>query len=224
MFFNPAKNDYDIIFMTTVAGQRRWVLEGDTTRADVGTRILSPGEAGAFFVHPRNSPITMSFVGIVRANDFAVPLKVGTNYIGGGWPIDQSPNERLMSVTNGFTGVGSSTNADRFQLWKGDIVLHAEGDPKPTSSTTLAASPNGSPMETPRSPTRTTSNCSSHARRRVHQQTGQSQLRHAKPLDTLKVTEPFPRPGWTPNTAPAHGTGTAPTRKTPANLFDHARP
>ena len=127
MFFNPAKNDYDIIFMNTVAGQRRWVLEGDVTQADAGTRILSPGEAGAFFVHPRNSPITMSFVGIVRANDFAVPLKVGTNYIGGGWPIDQSPNDRLMSVANGFTGARSSTNADRFQLWKGDIVLHAEG-------------------------------------------------------------------------------------------------
>jgi hypothetical protein len=69
----------------------------------------------------------MSFVGIVRSNDFALHLKAGSNYIGGGWPIDQSPNERLMSVTNGFTGARSSSNADRFQFWKGDIVLHAEG-------------------------------------------------------------------------------------------------
>ncbi|MBL9143555.1 MAG: carboxypeptidase regulatory-like domain-containing protein [Verrucomicrobiaceae bacterium] len=127
MFFNPANNNYDIVFMATVAGQRRWVLEGDATQADAGNRILAPGEAGAFFVHPRNSPITMAFVGIVRANDFAVPLKVGSNYLGGGWPIDQSPNDRAMTLANGFTGGRSSTTADNFQLWKGDTVLHAEG-------------------------------------------------------------------------------------------------
>ena len=127
MFFNPAANNYDIIFMATVAGQRRWVLEGDATQADAGNRILAPGEAGAFFVHPRNSPITMAFVGVVRANDFAMPLKVGSNYMGGGWPIDQSPNDRAMTVANGFTGGRSSTVADNFQFWKGDTVLHAEG-------------------------------------------------------------------------------------------------
>jgi len=82
---------------------------------------------GAFFVHPRNNPITMSFVGVVRANDFAAPLKVGTNYLGSGWPIDQSPNDRRMSVANGFTGGRSSATSDKFQLWKGDVVPHAEG-------------------------------------------------------------------------------------------------
>ena len=127
MFFNPEANNSDIIFMATVAGQRRWVLEGDATQADAGNRILAPGEAGAFFVHPRNSPITMAFVGVVRANDFAMPLKVGSNYMGGGWPIDQSPNDRAMTVANGFTGGRSSTVADNFQFWKGDTVLHAEG-------------------------------------------------------------------------------------------------
>lgn len=127
MFFNPLLNNYDIIFMTTVAGQRRWVLEGDASQADAGNRILGPGEAGAFFVHPRNNPITMSFVGVVRANDFAAPLKVGTNYLGSGWPTDQSPNDRRMTVANGFTGGRSSATADKFQLWKGDVVPHAEG-------------------------------------------------------------------------------------------------
>jgi uncharacterized repeat protein (TIGR01451 family) len=52
MFFNPLANNYDIIFMTTVAGQRRWVVEGDASQADAGKRILGPSEAGAFFVHP----------------------------------------------------------------------------------------------------------------------------------------------------------------------------
>lgn len=127
MFFNPAKNNYDIIFMTTVAGERRWVLEGDTTQTDVGNRILGPAEAGAFFVHPRNEPLVMSFVGIVRANDFAMPIKVGANYIGGGWPIDQSPNDRGMTLAYGFTGARSAPAADRFQMWKGDTTFHAEG-------------------------------------------------------------------------------------------------
>jgi len=127
MFFNPTKNNYDLIFMASVAGQRRWVLEGDATQSDAGTRILGPSEAGSFFVHPRNSPVVMSFVGIVRANDFAVPLRAGTNYIGSGWPLDQSPNQRLMTLGNGFTGGRSSIKADRFQVWKGDTVDHAEG-------------------------------------------------------------------------------------------------
>lgn len=127
MFFNPAKNNYDIIFMTTVAGERRWVLEGDASQTDAGNRILGPAEAGAFFVHPRNEPVVMSFVGIVRANDFAMPIKVGTNYIGSGWPIDQSPNDRAMTLAYGFTGARSATAADRFQMWKGDSVSHAEG-------------------------------------------------------------------------------------------------
>lgn len=55
------------------------------------------------------------------------PLKVGSNYIGGGWPIDQSPADRHMSVSTGFTGGRSSTVADRFQFWNGDATAHAEG-------------------------------------------------------------------------------------------------
>lgn len=127
MFFNPTRNDYDVVFLSTVSGQLRWVLEGDATLADAGTRVLGPAEAGAFFVHPRNNPVEMIFTGIVRANDFALPLKVGSNYIGGGWPIEQSPNERLMTVAKGFTGARSASAADRFQFWKGDTVPHAEG-------------------------------------------------------------------------------------------------
>ena len=127
MFFNTLRNDYDIIFMTTVAGQRRWVLEGDPTQADAGERILGPAESGTFFVHPRNLPSTMAFVGIVRANDFALLLKPGPNFIGGGWPLDQSPNDRQMSVANGFTGARSSTLSDRFQMWKGDVSTTAQG-------------------------------------------------------------------------------------------------
>jgi hypothetical protein len=127
MFFNPTRNDYDVVFLSTVSGQLRWVLEGDATLADAGTRVLGPAEAGAFFVHPRNNPVEMIFTGIVRANDFALPLKVGSNYIGGGWPFEQSPNERLMTVANGFTGARSASAADRFQFWKGDTVPHAEG-------------------------------------------------------------------------------------------------
>ena len=127
MFFNPTRNEYDIIFMATVGGERRWVLEGDATQADQGGRIFGAGEAGAFFVHPRNTEVNMFFVGIVRANDFVTPLKVGTNYIGGGWPIDQSPADRHMSVSNGFTGGRSSTAADRFQFWNGDTTSRAEG-------------------------------------------------------------------------------------------------
>lgn len=89
--------------------------------------MLVPAEAGAFFVHPRNNPVEMIFTGIVLANDFASPLKVGSNNLGGGWPIEQSPNEHLMTVANRFTGARSASAADRFQFWKADTVPHAEG-------------------------------------------------------------------------------------------------
>ncbi|WP_208300297.1 SdrD B-like domain-containing protein [Prosthecobacter fusiformis] len=127
MFYNPVANSYDIIYLTVVSGQLRWVLEGDATQADASTRILGPGEAGAFYVHPRNNSLVMSFVGIVRSNDFAVVLNVGNNYLGGGWPIDQSPNERVMTVANGFTGARTSSASDRFLIWKGDTGIHTEG-------------------------------------------------------------------------------------------------
>jgi hypothetical protein len=102
-------------------------MESDAAQDDVSERILAPGESGAFYVHPRNNPILLTFVGIVRSNDFAVTLKPGSNYVGGGWPIDQSPNDRLMSVANGFTGGRSASASDRFQIWKGDAGLPAEG-------------------------------------------------------------------------------------------------
>jgi len=127
MFYNPVANTYDIIFLTLVAGQPRWVLEGDATQSDASTRILGPGEGGAFYVHPRNNPLILTIVGIVRSNDYAVRLLVGNNYLGGGWPIDQSPHERLMTVANGFTGARSSSRADQFLIWKGDIGIHTDG-------------------------------------------------------------------------------------------------
>ena len=127
MFFNAATNTYDVIHLTLVSGNLRWVLEGDATQADASNRVLAPGESGAFYVHPRNNPIVLTFVGIVRSNDFAVRLKTGSNYVGGGWPIDQSPNDRLMTIANGFTGARSASTADRFQIWKGDAGLPAQG-------------------------------------------------------------------------------------------------
>jgi uncharacterized repeat protein (TIGR01451 family) len=127
LFFNVATNNYDVIHLTLIGGNLRWVMESDAAQDDVSERILAPGESGAFYVHPRNNPILLTFVGIVRSNDFAVTLKPGSNYVGGGWPIDQSPNDRLMSVANGFTGGRSASASDRFQIWKGDAGLPAEG-------------------------------------------------------------------------------------------------
>jgi hypothetical protein len=127
MFYSPVTNTYDITYLTTVAGQTRWVQDGDATQADAGQRIFGPGEAGIFFVHPLNNAVVLSFAGIVRANDFAMPLQVGANFIGGGWPIDQSPNDRVMTVANGFTGARVPASADRFQIWKGDAGLPAPG-------------------------------------------------------------------------------------------------
>ncbi|MEI6536393.1 MAG: hypothetical protein WCN98_13690, partial [Verrucomicrobiaceae bacterium] len=55
----------------------------------------------------------------VRDYPFAVPLKTGNNFIGGGWPMDQSPVSRAM-ISAGFTGSPNPALADLIQTWQSD--------------------------------------------------------------------------------------------------------
>jgi hypothetical protein len=57
----------------------------------------------------------------------AVPLSSGSNFIGGGWALDQSPVSRSMTVANAFTGSNNPALADKLQLWKGDSTPNESG-------------------------------------------------------------------------------------------------
>ncbi len=106
-------------------GNPRWVLAGDATLADRGSRIVAPGEGA--FVRLKNNAVTMLWGGYVRSNDFVRPMPAGTRFVGGGWPLDQSPASSAMTTTNGFTGSNDPAVADKLQLWKGDATPDAIG-------------------------------------------------------------------------------------------------
>ena len=116
MFLNTTTNTYDVIYMAEIAGQRRWVLEGDASKADAGNRILGPCEAGTTFVHPKHATVSMSFVGIVRANDFAAE---GFN------DAVETGRARVVKLVDEFVGVAVVRAAFDQQLADGGL---ARGD------------------------------------------------------------------------------------------------
>ncbi len=106
-------------------GNPRWVRMGDATLTDYGHRVIAPGEG--VFVQIKNGAAALTWSGYVRSNDFALPLAASANFIGGGWPLDQSPAARAMTAANGFTGSANPALADKLQLWKGDSEPNASG-------------------------------------------------------------------------------------------------
>lgn len=73
------------------------------------------------------SPITVVHVGKVRSNRFIQRLSAGTQLIGGGYPVAQSPEDRSMDQAGGFVAGQDSASADRLRLWVGDRTSGATG-------------------------------------------------------------------------------------------------
>ncbi len=57
----------------------------------------------------------------------ACPLVTGANLTGNGWPLDMSPKNSKMLISDGFIGSRSSLAADRIQLWNADENASAQG-------------------------------------------------------------------------------------------------
>lgn len=102
------------------SGNPRWVRSGDATLGDQNTRVIFPMEGQ--FLNPRTNSISLPIAGMVRANDFACPLPLGTSLVANAWPLDQSPDVRAMFVASGFQGTTNANTADRFQVWAGDAT------------------------------------------------------------------------------------------------------
>ncbi|MDB6075287.1 MAG: fibronectin, partial [Verrucomicrobiaceae bacterium] len=117
MFFNG--NAYEVKWLSNASGQARWVTDGDATGADVGSRVIGPAEG--LMVQAR-VVVTLPLVGEVRANAFKLPLTTGARFIGGGWPVAQSPTSRDMTVAGGFAASTTAASADRIRIWLGDAT------------------------------------------------------------------------------------------------------
>ncbi len=103
----------------------RWVKTGDNTYADQGTAVLAPGQ-GLFFNNQTAVRSILTY-GEVRENNFIRPLSIGSNLVGGGYPLDQSATGRALTTANGFFGSRDIATADTFYLWNGDSTVGATG-------------------------------------------------------------------------------------------------
>lgn len=99
------------------SGTHRWILTGDAGLSDQGTRVIAPDEG--WFTHPKGGPQEVVWCGMVRANAFAAPLQLGLNFVGSGYPMNQSPAMRGMTMAAGFTGNRNPILADQLLFWKG---------------------------------------------------------------------------------------------------------
>ncbi|MBX7211274.1 MAG: hypothetical protein K1X78_23405 [Verrucomicrobiaceae bacterium] len=118
-FYEPATGISRTLWLYLNGGNRKWVLSGDATLADAGTRVINTNE-GTFF--SARLTATLPLAGIVRRNDSICPLVAGMNLVGTSWPVWQSAASRDMTVGGGFTGATSVTRADRVRNWNGDTA------------------------------------------------------------------------------------------------------
>lgn len=117
MFYDRASGGFKIYWLYANGGSPYWILSGNATLDNEGGRIMDPAEG--WFTHPKNAPQEVVWHGMVRANPFACPLSAGPNFIGSGYPMDQSPAMRGMTTAAGFSGSNDPLHADQLLFWKG---------------------------------------------------------------------------------------------------------
>jgi hypothetical protein len=118
-------NGFTYLWLYLNQGNPQWVAAADAGLGDAGINVVPPGMG--VYVRPRNGSVSLTYTGFVRTNPFALPLKVGTPFVGGGWPMVQSPSQRGVTAAAGFVSNRSATMADKIILWNGDKVANAQG-------------------------------------------------------------------------------------------------
>jgi hypothetical protein len=125
MFFNTASNSYSTFWLYAGNGGALWAREGDASLTSHNQRVFAPGEG--VLVHVRGAAVTAVHIGQVRSNRFILPLSAGTQLIGGGYPMAQSPEDRGMNAAGSFTAGQEPASADRLRLWVGDVTVGTTG-------------------------------------------------------------------------------------------------
>ena len=124
-FFDAVNQRFESCWLMDVPGMKQWVADGDASLADAGGRIVDAVEG--LFVTARSATVSQIFTGVVRETPCAIPLHAGSNLLGGGWSMAQSPNGRGMTLAAGFIGSNNPADADKIQRWKADSTGAGEG-------------------------------------------------------------------------------------------------
>ena len=93
--------------------------------SDQSATVIPP-TAGTF-IQCLEEPGSMLAFGKVRANDFVLPLQAGNNLVRGGYPLDESPLSRGLTLPNGFDGDRDFKKADQIFIWRGDLEANGTG-------------------------------------------------------------------------------------------------
>lgn len=106
-------------------GSPKWVRVADGTLSDQSNIIIPPDRG--MFINCLGAPGSLLVFGKVRQNDFVVNLASGNNLMRGGYPMDESPLSRSLSVTSGFYGDRDFKKADQIYIWRGDALTGLSG-------------------------------------------------------------------------------------------------
>jgi uncharacterized repeat protein (TIGR03806 family) len=119
MFNSLTQRWHDFWYWQRANADTIWVSADDATLSDQGSTVIPPGTA--FLYRRRLTTTDILQYGTLRANPFVRPLHPGISLIAGGWPADQSPVARGMTLGAGFIGARGSALADRFMIWRPDM-------------------------------------------------------------------------------------------------------
>lgn len=119
---SSASADQVQFYDNATQGYASFFLRGDgVTWRKVGTTTVAnktpiPPGTGVF-ISKQGSSVTLTASGIVRANDFANPLKSGLQLHAAAYPLDITPASLGGTAANGWVGNNSSATADQIQVY-----------------------------------------------------------------------------------------------------------
>ncbi|MCX6937720.1 MAG: hypothetical protein NTU80_07440 [Verrucomicrobia bacterium] len=108
LIFNKALNAFDTYFLR--ADNVTWRKIGVADSVGAST-VIPPGVG--IFIRKVSTSATLTQVGAIRVNDFAMPLKAGLSLLAPGYPIPNSPTSLGANLVNGWFGSNSSGAADQ---------------------------------------------------------------------------------------------------------------
>jgi len=116
---------YRTYWLYANAGERRWVLNGDTTLANAADTLIPPG-TGLMLQLANATPSPLLLTGSVRTTPLARVLTSGYNLVANPWPVDATPAATGLT-TAAFVASTSIASADQLQLWSGDANVALSG-------------------------------------------------------------------------------------------------
>jgi hypothetical protein len=113
---------WDIYWLyTNGAGPAYWDLDGDAQFSDEGADVIPPSQG--MFIHKLGSDTEQLIcLGEIRQWNYCAPLceADGCTFVAPGFPVDQSPADLQMLLSDGWDGDADPTLADKFIIWAGD--------------------------------------------------------------------------------------------------------